>query len=425
MLGAPTGPEATMIQKASLACVLACVLACEQAPSPTQAGQESSGAAAPPAAGEASRDGERRGQPACGTLGVNFGSRKCTVRLSTGITLAYAETGPDDGPVVILIHGLTDSVRSWILSMRALHAMDPSLHIFAIDQRGHGATSMPPGEACPGAPEQCFQMKDFAADLLDFMHRKGIPRATLVGHSLGSFVVQEMALRHPRMVEKAILVATSTTCVGNPVLRDFVLAEPVEGTWKSNLVGQGFAFPDDVYGLTPINADPFGSPIYMRDAWVADPVADPAFLAPYIPETAQVRLGTWIGASRALLQTDNTARLRALDVPTMVIWATQDSIFLEDPDQKAIRDALAAAATAHHRTYYWKQYGLVPLPPSGIQDSDIGHNVQWGAPDSVAADIDSFVRLGVPDPDLSYSDPADIRHIVVEPGKAIVVTLGP
>ena len=250
-------------------------------------------------------------------------------------------------------------------------------------------------------------------------------KVILVGHSLGSFVVQEVALRHPEMVDAAILVATSTTCVGNPVLRDFVLAEPVEGSWKANLVSQGFAFPDDVYGLTPVNADPYGSPLYMRDAWVADPVADPAFLAPYIPETEQVRLGTWIGASRALLQTDNTARLRDLDVPTMVIWATQDSIFLHDPDQTAIQAALSAAATAHHRLYYWKQYGIRPLPPSGNQESDIGHNVQWGAPDSVAADIDYFLRHGVPDPDLTHSDaPPNIRNIVVEPGKAIIVTLG-
>lgn len=410
----------------SLACSLAgLMLACEQAGgSSSQAGQASSRPVAPASATDAPRDDMDRAHATCGNLSVNFGSHKCTVRLSTGITMAYLETGPEDGPAVILIHGLTDSIRSWILSMRALHAMNPALHIFAIDQRGHGASSMPPGVECPGAPEQCFQTRDFAADLVDFMHKKGIPRATLVGHSLGSFVVQEMALRHPRMVERAILVATSTTCVGNVVLRDFVLAEPVEGTWKSNLVEQGFAFPDDVYSLTPINADPYGSPIYMRDAWVADPVADPAFLAPYIPETAQVRLGTWIGASRALLQTDNTARLLKLDVPTMVIWATQDSIFLEDPDQKAIRAVLAAAATAHHRTYYWKQYGLAPLPPSGIQDSDIGHNVQWGAKDSVAADIDYFVRHGVPDPDLSYSDPANIRHIVVESGKAIILTLG-
>jgi pimeloyl-ACP methyl ester carboxylesterase len=362
---------------------------------------------------------------ACSNLGVNFGSHKCKERLSTGITMAYVETGPHDGPNVILIHGLTDSVRSWILSMRALHAMNPALHIIAIDQRGHGATSMPSGAECPGAPEKCFQMRDFAADLVDFMHRKGIRKATLVGHSLGTFVVQEVALRHPEMVENAVLLATSTTGVGNVVLRDFVLAEPVEGTWKSNLVAQGFKFPDDVYGLTPVNADIYGSPAYMRDIWVADPVADPAFLAPYIPETEQVRLGTWIGASRALLQTDNAARLLKLDVPTMVIWATQDSIFLEDPDQKAVRATLSAAAKAHHRIYYWKQYGLLPLPPSGNQESDIGHNVQWGAPDSVAADIDYFIHHGEPDPDLSHSDAApNIRHIVVEPGKAIIVKLG-
>jgi pimeloyl-ACP methyl ester carboxylesterase len=410
----------------SLLYIAACtVLACDQAGRSNQAGTAVQGASLAVASG-ASHGGRGRPDSGCSNLGVNFGSHKCKILLSTGITMAYLETGPENGPAVILIHGLTDSVRSWILSMRALHARNPGLHIFAIDQRGHGATSMPRGDDCAGAPEDCFQMKDFAADLVDFMHKKGIRRATLVGHSLGSFVVQEVALQHPEMVDRAILIATSTTCVDNVVLRDFVLAEPVEGTWKSNLVAQGFAFPDDVYDLTPINADPYGSPLYMRDIWVADPVADPAFLAPYIPETAQTRLGTWIGASRALLQTDNTARLRKLDVPTMVIWATQDSIFLESPDQTAIRSALAAAAAAHHRTYYWKQYGVLPLPASGNQESDIGHNVQWGAPDSVASDIDSFLRRGVPDPDLTHSAAApNIRHIVVEPGKAIIVKLGP
>ena len=398
--------------------VACCMLGCQ----PGETAQAASAGLAVPAIGL--RGGHGDPDSACGDLGVNFGSHKCTVQLSTGITMAYLETGPKNGPAVILIHGLTDSIRSWILSMRALHARNPGLHILAIDQRGHGATSMPRGEDCPGAPEDCFQTRDFAADLVDFMHKKGIPRATLAGHSLGSFVVQEVALQHPKMVEKAILVATSTTCVDNVVLRDFVLAEPVEGSWKRNLVGQGFAFPDDVYGLTPINADPFASPIYMRDIWVADPAADPAFLAPYIPETAQTRLGTWIGASRALLQTDNTARLLQLDVPTMVIWATQDSIFLEDPDQKAIRSVLAAAATAHHRTYYWKQYGVLPLPASGNQETDIGHNVQWSAGASVASDIDSFVRKGVPDPDLTHSDAANVRNIVVERGKAIIVKLG-
>lgn len=411
--------------RSSLVCALAfTVFGCDQANS-SNAGTGTAAPTQPQAVSLAAPQSQSARAGTCDDLGTNFGSHKCKIRLPTGITMAYVETGPRSGPAVILIHGLTDSVRSWILSLRTLHAMNPSLHILAIDQRGHGATSMPPGDECPGAPEQCFRMEDFEADLVAFMRAKGIEHATLVGHSLGSFVVQEAALRHPHMVEKAVLVATSTTCVNNPVLRDFVLAEPVEGSWKANLVAQGFAFPDDVYGLTPINADPYSSPLYMRDIWVADPVADPAFLAPYIPETAQVRLGTWIGASRALLKTDNTARLVNMNVPTMVIWATQDSIFPADPDQTAIRTALAAAATAHHRTYYWKQYGLLPLPPSGNQESDIGHNVQWGAPDCVAADIDYFMRNGVPDADLCHSDAApNIRNIVVEPGKAIIVPLG-
>ena len=125
-----------------------------------------------------SRDGREHGEAVCGDLGVNFGSHKCKVRLNTGITMAYLEVGPESGSTVILIHGLTDSIRSWILSMRALHAINPSLHIFAIDQRGHGATSMPPGPQCPGAPERCFAMKDFAAPCTCEMPGSPIPSRT-------------------------------------------------------------------------------------------------------------------------------------------------------------------------------------------------------------------------------------------------------
>lgn len=68
---------------------------------------------------------------------------------------------------------------------------------------------------------------------------------------------------------------------------------------------------------------------------------------------------------------------------------------------------------------------MVPLPQSGAQESDIGHNVQWGAPDAVAADIDAFIKTGEPTPDLVHSDtPPKINHIITEPGKAEIVQLG-
>ena len=37
---------------------------------------------------------------------------KCRLTLPSGIGMAYLETGPADGPAVILVHGLTDSSRS-------------------------------------------------------------------------------------------------------------------------------------------------------------------------------------------------------------------------------------------------------------------------------------------------------------------------
>src|SRR5262245_16716600 len=61
---------------------------------------------------------------------------RCFIDLKTGIRMAYVEVGPADGRIVVLLHGLTDSARSWALSMAALHELDPSLHIIAVDQRG-------------------------------------------------------------------------------------------------------------------------------------------------------------------------------------------------------------------------------------------------------------------------------------------------
>jgi pimeloyl-ACP methyl ester carboxylesterase len=356
----------------------------------------------------------------CGDIDVG----KCTVALPTGVTMAYVETGPADGPAVILIHGLTDSLRSWSLAMRALHKADPALHILAVDLRGHGATTMPPAASCAAAPEKCFRLSDFGGDIVAFMQAKTIAKAALVGHSLGTFVVQEVEFAHPEMVTQAILLATSTKGVDNAVLRDYVLKEPVEGSWKAALEAKGKNYPTDFYDLTPVDADPNAADWTAKN-WVVDPAADPAFLVPYVPETTHVKLGTWIGATKALLATDNTARFKDWNVPTLVLWAIQDNIFFEDPDQIAIRQALRDAAKAHGTVYFWKEYGVVPLPQSGMQESDIGHNIQWGAPDAVAADIEAFIKTGAPTPDLYHSDQApNVSHIITEPGKAKIVRLG-
>ena len=122
---------------------------------------------------------------------------KCTIQLSTGITMRYLEVGPSNGPVVFLLHGYTDTSRSLSLVMRDLHQLAPELDIIDPDQRGHGDTSMPAGATCPSAPAACFTPIDFARDIIAFMDARHIQRASVVGHSMGSLVAQELGLSTP------------------------------------------------------------------------------------------------------------------------------------------------------------------------------------------------------------------------------------
>ncbi len=339
----------------------------------------------------------------------------CVVRLRTGIRMAYVEVGPRHGRTVILLHGLTDSSRSWSRAMRALHRLRPDLHLVALDQRGQGDSSQPRGAVCRSQPATCYEMRDLAADVVAFMDARHIRRASLAGHSMGSFVAQEVALRHPRRVDKVALLASSTTGVDNPTLRDYVLPQ-VEGPWRDALVAQGYSWPEDAYDLTPLDADP-DAVEWMKVFWDADPVAPLPFVEAVSADTAGVPLGTWLGETEALLRTDNTRRLAHLRAPTLVLWGAQDPIFYRSPDQDGLIAALTRAARGRG-SFVFKEYGAVPLPPSGFQESDIGHNLQWEAPRGVARDLDRFLRTGLPTRDLFRSDPADVQHVVTVPGAA-------
>jgi pimeloyl-ACP methyl ester carboxylesterase len=332
--------------------------------------------------------------------------------------MAYVETGPKTGEPVVLIHGYTDNIRIWSPAMIALHKRDPGLHIFAVDLRGHGASTMPPLKSCAPAPENCFQIRDFARDIVAFLTKKAVPKATLIGHSLGSLVVQEVALSHPEMVERAVLVST-TTKVTFPPGFDF----PPFTSWRKTLEAKGKKYPTEFYNLTPKDVGPEAIEWIYKD-YVVDAAVDQTLGISYARSISRVRLGTWLGAARGSLAFDSTKRLGELAMPTLVLWGSQDPLF-PDPDQNRLRDALDAAARSHDTTSYWKQYGVRPLPKPNEPQTDIGHNVQWDAPDMAAADIDSFIRHGAPTSDLIHSDaPPNTAKMIVEPGKATVIRLG-
>ena len=113
------------------------------------------------------------------------------VDLADGTRLAYVEQGDTNGVPVILLHGYTDSWRSY---ERVLPHLPQSLRVLAVTQRGHGDSGKPDGE---------YESRVFARDVANFMDTLGIERAVIVGHSMGSTVAQRFAVDYPQARPRA------------------------------------------------------------------------------------------------------------------------------------------------------------------------------------------------------------------------------
>jgi pimeloyl-ACP methyl ester carboxylesterase len=330
--------------------------------------------------------------------------------------MQYLEMGTPGGEVAVFLHGYTDSSLSFRPVIDALLARRPDLRVLLPDLRGHGGSSLPPAEECATAPERCFRVEDFARDVVALLERLRVERAHLVGHSFGSMAAQDVALMAADRVASLVLLGSSARMVGNPVIQQFVVTQLLEDTWRPALEARGARWPEDAYTVTPLDVDPAAEKWLMSN-WVTEIAADPAYLAELAARTAEVPVGTWLGAGRALLAFDNVDRLGGLTVPTLVLWAIQDVVTPES-DQILLRSALDVASGRCRTTYVWKRYGRVPLPPSGLQASDFGHNFHWGAPEEVAADLAAWLADRAPTTDLHYVDPSDPRTVATSPDEA-------
>src|SRR5690606_39533159 len=92
----------------------------------------------------------------------------------SGITLEFAECGEDAASPLLMLHGVTDSWRSFEEVMRELPR---GLRGIAVTQRGHGGSDK---------PEEAYRTRDFARDVVEVADALGLQRFALLGHSMGA-----------------------------------------------------------------------------------------------------------------------------------------------------------------------------------------------------------------------------------------------
>jgi pimeloyl-ACP methyl ester carboxylesterase len=90
------------------------------------------------------------------------------------VSIHYAE-GPSNGPPLVLLHGLA---RDWQSFSVLLPDLSSRFHIFALDLRGHGASSR---------VARGYRIPDYALDVSAFL-KEVAPAASIFGHSLGAEV---------------------------------------------------------------------------------------------------------------------------------------------------------------------------------------------------------------------------------------------
>ena len=111
-----------------------------------------------------------------------------------GLNVRYVEAG--DGPVVLLLHGLADSLLSWYCNIDAL--AEAGFRVIAPDLPGCGDSDKPNRlEYDPGSA---------AGFIYDLSQELGIAKLSLVGNSAGGLISGLFALEHPDMVENMALV---------------------------------------------------------------------------------------------------------------------------------------------------------------------------------------------------------------------------
>jgi non-heme chloroperoxidase len=251
-------------------------------------------------------------------------------------SLPYVEQGDATGVPVVMLHGVTDSWRSF---EHVLPHLPDDIRAIAVTQRGHGEAAK---------PERGYLIEDLAGDVVDLLDGLGIERAVLLGHSMGSWVAQQVAIDHPERVIGVVLAGSFGGRPGDdPEMQAFAaemgaVRDPVTDKIARNFQESTITSP---------------LPAGQMDAFVLESLKVPARV--------------WNETFAGFLEVDQVDGLAQLAAPALLVWGEGDAFI-----PRAVQDEL-----------------LETIPEVRLEVYEgVGHAVHWEEPERFARDIAEFCR---------------------------------
>ncbi|KAJ6235194.1 cis-3-alkyl-4-alkyloxetan-2-one decarboxylase [Anaeramoeba flamelloides] len=254
---------------------------------------------------------------------------------SVGLKIEYVERGETHDTTIVFIHGYTDS---WFSFSRVMKFMDnENYHCIYLTLRGHGNS---------GRTED-YEIRSFADDVANFMNQKGIEKAILVGHSMGTFISQRVAITHPEKVESLVLIGSAASCNKNPVLSGLnsdvqKLEDPIDREFVSE----------------------------FQTSTVASKLPD-KFMNRIIDESLKLNSDTWKKTLSGLIKCDYQSQLKEMNKQVLILWGDKDEVFPED-DQKILNEVLDQSMLKVYK--------------------NTGHGLHWEKPEKFVKDLTHFIQ---------------------------------
>lgn len=256
-----------------------------------------------------------------------------TIQLSTGVQLEYVEQGSSKGIPVILLHGFTDSWKSF---EAVLPHLSSSFHVFSISQRGHGGSSK---------TQKNYGPEDFAKDITAFIQQMKLEPSVIVGHSMGSINAQCFAANYPSLT-KALVLVGSLANFNKPVIDEFrktisELNDPVDSAFIAE----------------------------FQKSTIVKPITD-EMLNGFIGESRKLPAHVWKGVATGWEKADYTKALQLFSKPALIVWGEKDA-YCPIEDQKLLNKTL--------------KYSKL------LVYEGIGHAIHWEDPERFAKDLTDFI----------------------------------
>jgi pimeloyl-ACP methyl ester carboxylesterase len=222
--------------------------------------------------------------------------------------------GPEDGELVLLLHGFPQTSFSWRHQLPALAAA--GFQAVAPDQRGYSPRARP-------ADVTSYRADRYVDDVLGLADILDADRFHLVGHDFGGFVAWDVASHHPERISTLTVVSTP-----HPAPFSRSILEGGEQRERSSYMlffrspeAEAFFLDNDAGGL--------------RGIYEASGLAE---YDEYVRVLTQP--GAMTGALNWYRAVDRSAaaRIGAITTPTLYVWSTNDPALGRE----------AAEATAQH-----------------------------------------------------------------------------